>query len=148
MNPPGPLPGEHSFPFLGALPGHPSPRALAEHFVTLKIAPVVVLLVAGITLSLMLEGNAQERKSQLTVTIEGTGSGEVTSKPPGITCRERTCAAGFPNGEQVMLTATPLSISDFAGWKGAGCSGTKPTCIITLSGDQEVTAAFKLREGA
>jgi len=76
----------------------------------------------------------------LTVNKNGTGSGTVTSSPSGINCGV-TCSASFAQGTTVTLTATPASGSVFAGWGGAGCSGTGG-CTVTMSAAQSVTATF------
>jgi hypothetical protein len=76
----------------------------------------------------------------LTVAIAGTGSGTVTSNPPGIAC-PTTCSAPFTSGTVVTLTAAPGAGSTFAGWSGGGCSGTGP-CAVTVSGSVVVTATF------
>jgi hypothetical protein len=74
------------------------------------------------------------------VTVSETGSGKVTSSPPGIDC-PTTCSAIFSAGTKVSLTATPASGgSTFAGWSGA-CSGAK-TCILTMNSSQSVSATF------
>ena len=70
----------------------------------------------------------------------GTGSGTVSSNPGGISCQP-TCSASFSTGTLVTLTATPAANSYFAGWGGA-CSGTSPTCNVTLSANQLVAATF------
>lgn len=76
----------------------------------------------------------------LTVNKNGTGSGTVTSSPSGINCGV-ACSASFAQGTTVTLTATPASGSVFAGWSGAGCSGTG-SCTVTMSAAQSVTATF------
>jgi hypothetical protein len=76
----------------------------------------------------------------LTVAIAGTGTGTVTSSPPGISC-PTTCSAPFATGTVVTLTAAPGAGSTFAGWSGGGCSGTGP-CAVTVSGSVVVTATF------
>jgi Divergent InlB B-repeat domain len=47
----------------------------------------------------------------------------------------------FNFGSTVTLTESPASGSTFAGWSGAGCSGTG-TCTVTMNAAQTVTAAF------
>lgn len=63
------------------------------------------------------------------VAWSGIGQGAITSSPAGISCGAQ-CAASFPVGTTVTLTATPKSGSTFAGWSGA-CSGTG-ACTLTL----------------
>lgn len=78
----------------------------------------------------------------LDVEKSGTGSGSVTSSPPGISCGA-TCSHAYAHGTSVTLTATPAEGSTFAGWAGGGCSGTG-TCTVTTNLDTTVTATFKL----
>jgi hypothetical protein len=66
----------------------------------------------------------------------GTGSGTVTSTPPGINCGS-TCQANFTTGTNIVLTALADAGSTFFGWSGGGCSGTGP-CAIILSSDTTV----------
>ena len=76
----------------------------------------------------------------LTVIKTGTGSGTVTSAPAGITCGT-SCAASYPSGTGVTLTAAAASGSTFGGWSGGGCSGTG-SCNVTLSAATTVTATL------
>jgi hypothetical protein len=76
----------------------------------------------------------------LSVSKSGSGSGSVTSSPAGIDCGA-TCSASYDDGTPVTLTATPDAGSTFTGLSGGGCSGTG-TCVVTLSGDQAVSAGF------
>jgi hypothetical protein len=76
----------------------------------------------------------------LTVAKSGTGTGTVTSTPPGIDCGT-TCSAAFDSGLGIGLSATPAPGSSFARWTGGGCTGTA-TCAVTLSADTAVTATF------
>ena len=75
----------------------------------------------------------------LTLNVEGTGSGRVTSVPPGIDCHG-SCAGDFPQGAVVILTASGASPSTFAGWSGA-CSG-QGNCTLTMNASAVVTATF------
>jgi hypothetical protein len=78
----------------------------------------------------------------LAIVKSGTGTGSVTSSPAGIDCGG-TCSGEFESGTSVTLTATPATGSTFAGWSGAGCTGTG-TCTVTLDAAKNVTATFPL----
>jgi hypothetical protein len=77
----------------------------------------------------------------LGVTLDGSGSGTVTSMPEGIDCGS-TCSASFPKSSVITLTATAAPGSTFIGWSGA-CEGLLP-CAPELDGDTSVTATFGL----
>jgi uncharacterized repeat protein (TIGR02543 family) len=76
----------------------------------------------------------------LSFTRAGTGSGFVTSNPPGLTCSV-SCSVLFASGTSVTLTANVASNSTFAGWSGA-CTGTAPTCTVSMTQARNVTATF------
>lgn len=83
------------------------------------------------------------RPPPMTVVVQksGAGAGTVVSDPAGVTCGS-TCTATFTGSTGlplITLDATPSTGSRFAGWSGAGCSGTAP-CVV--SADATVTAAF------
>ena len=90
--------------------------------------------------------NVTQSNPTLSVALPGTGSGSVSSSPPGISC-PTTCSATFSGGTQVTLTETPASGSYFAGWSGGGCSGTSSTCVLTLNASEQVNATFTLSQG-
>jgi phospholipase C len=72
------------------------------------------------------------------------GSGTVAGTPGNITDCESGgdgCFGSFTSGTDVTLTATPSSGYTFAGWSGAGCSGTA-TCSIAVTSNTSVTATF------
>lgn len=75
----------------------------------------------------------------LRTSTSGTGGGTVTTSPAG---------TSFTSGTSVTLTATPNTGSSFSGWSGA-CTGTSPTCQITMNATQTVAATFypSLRAG-
>jgi len=75
----------------------------------------------------------------LNVSPAGNGTGTVTSSPAGINCGS-TCSASYAPGTVVTLSQSAASGSTFTGWSGA-CSGTT-TCVVTMNGDQSVTATF------
>jgi Bacterial Ig-like domain (group 3)/Cadherin-like beta sandwich domain/Domain of unknown function (DUF5122) beta-propeller len=63
--------------------------------------------------------------------------GIVTSNPPGISCdstHSLVCGAAFATGTPVTLTYT----GNFTSW-GGDCSGTSPTCLVTLNNDKAVS---------
>jgi PKD repeat protein len=79
-------------------------------------------------------------RDQLTVSKAGTGSGQVSSSPAGISCGG-SCQASFDDGTSVTLTATPDASSVFTGWSGCTANGPN-SCTVLLSQDTTVTATF------
>lgn len=80
----------------------------------------------------------------LTVSLAGIGGGTVTDSDGYITCGT-ICSGLYAGGSSVTLTETPPPGAVFAGWSGAGCSGTAPTCILTngaAGSSQTVIATF------
>lgn len=77
----------------------------------------------------------------LSVTRSGNGMGGVQSAPAGLDCGP-TCTRSFPVGTMVTLTATPQTGSTFTRWSGGACSGSAPTCSITLTSNIVVDADF------
>lgn len=83
-------------------------------------------------------------QDQLNVTINGTGSGNVSSTPAGIDCStaDGTCSFNFTDGTLITLTAAPdSSTSTFDGWTGCP-SATSTTCSFTLSATTTIMATF------
>jgi hypothetical protein len=76
-----------------------------------------------------------------TLKVGNTGPGTVTSSPTGISCGT-VCRKGFAEGTSVTLTAVPDSGHVFLGWSGA-CTGTEPTCTVTLATSRTVGAVFE-----
>ncbi len=74
-------------------------------------------------------------RNHLSMNKIGTGSGMVATDPGG---------TDFEAGTVLTLRAVPAANSTFAGWSGR-CSGTKPTCTITMNSSTSVSAAFKLK---
>ena len=75
----------------------------------------------------------------LTITKTGTGTGTVECSIGGGPAG--ACAATYPEGTKVTLTAHAAAGSTFAGWSEAGCSGTGP-CEITITGPTEMKPQF------
>ena len=85
--------------------------------------------------------DAPDPKVPLNIMVAGSGTGTVTSSPAGISCTAASCSADFDPNTVVTLTAVPGTGSVFAGWAGA-CTGTVPTCDVTLAQAATVTATF------
>jgi hypothetical protein len=89
-----------------------------------------------------------ERPVLVAVSGLGSGSGTVTSAPSGISCRQGsglpgTCAAFFPEGTVVTLSAAASSGSIFRRWGGECASAVGTTCTVTAAGgDRSVTVQF------
>lgn len=82
---------------------------------------------------------------ELSVALDGAGSGSVTSDPPGIDCASGSgadCTEILDYGTIITLTATAGISSTFVGWNNA-CTGTGD-CIITMDNSKSVTASFGL----
>lgn len=83
---------------------------------------------------------------QVSVTLDGTGTGTVTSIPADISCLSGSvdgCSATFASGASVSLSASADVNSVFAGWSGA-CSGSSNPCSITVNSALNTTATFNL----
>jgi phospholipase C len=78
---------------------------------------------------------------QLSVASPPANAGTITSNPKGIKC-PTMCSASFAQNTAVMLTAEAEGSYFFAGWSGGGCTGTSPTCSITVTAATNVTANF------
>jgi hypothetical protein len=88
------------------------------------------------TLSVRLRGVGARR---VTVSLDGTGTGRVTSTPAGIDCGT-TCSALFTG--RVTLTATADPDQFFAGW-GGNC-GTRAKCRLPAQdATTTITAVFQ-----
>lgn len=82
----------------------------------------------------------EELTPRLTVTVEGDAKGTVTSSPAGINCGT-DCSETYASDTGVTLTAHPEGSAAFAGWSGA-CTGSAPTCTLTMDRSRSVTATF------
>jgi len=76
--------------------------------------------------------------------VTTVGDGTVTSSPTGIDCGTLTadCTNSYSNSTSVTLTATPGAGQTFTGWSGGVCSGSSPTCAVSMTEARSVTATF------
>ena len=111
-------------------------------------ASVAVQVVALSTIDLEV---AMTPSFDLTLQGIGEGSGEVISDTGGINCamdgtvENGTCNALFTDGTAITLTAVASEGSLFSGWSGTSCSGTDPSCTITMDQAHSVSASFALQ---
>lgn len=77
---------------------------------------------------------------ELSLALQGSGSGWVTSEPSGINCGV-DCAANYDFGTVVILSPNVETGSALVGWTGGGCSGTGP-CAVAVAGATPATATF------
>lgn len=83
----------------------------------------------------------QNASAALNVTLDGTGTGTVSSTASNLAC-EQNCSKSYPVGTRVTLVATAVPGSAFSGWSGA-CSGLT-TCTVNLDAAKSVTATFNV----
>ena len=102
---------------------------------------------SGLTCSVTMDANrsvtATFTLKQYTLTVTPTGAGKVTGD--GIDCGTNTtndCTQIYDHGTQVTLTAEPESpVANAVQW-GGDCSGTDPSCTLTITGNRSVSATF------
>jgi List-Bact-rpt repeat protein len=81
---------------------------------------------------------------QFTLSVGRSNPGYVGGTPTGndraLDCGS-FCSAKFTSGTAVTLTAVPPAGKTFNSWSGS-CSGTAPTCTVTITKDTSVQANF------
>jgi FG-GAP-like repeat/Divergent InlB B-repeat domain len=94
------------------------------------------------SVSVMLNTGIPTTAFTLSITDAGSGTGTVSSDPPGIQCGA-VCSASFASRTTVTLNAVAepyIFASVFTGWSGS-CSGVS-TCSVVMNADKSVTANF------
>jgi Divergent InlB B-repeat domain len=91
-------------------------------------------------------GEKTAGNNNLTITVGGSGAGQVVSTPPGLSC-PAVCVAPFPDNSSITITATPAAGSTLASFSAncvpANPQTTPPTCIVPIvTSDVTVTATF------
>jgi sugar/nucleoside kinase (ribokinase family) len=83
---------------------------------------------------------------QFYVVVSKKNRGTVVVNETGQRCGKKcSFSVVVPTSGTVTLTATASGRNVFAGWAGA-CSGTEPTCTVTLDAAKSVTALFVKRK--
>jgi hypothetical protein len=72
----------------------------------------------------------------------GTGTGTVTSSPPGIDCG-LDCEEQYEEGTVVTLTGAPGANTKAATWTGCDSVNGENKCLVSMSAAKEVTATFE-----
>ena len=88
--------------------------------------------------------NAAFKKSASTFALTASVTGNGVVAGGGISCTSSggsSCSSDEAANSTVTLTAQPGSGASFNGWGGA-CSGTSPSCSLTMNAAKSVTAAF------
>jgi uncharacterized repeat protein (TIGR02543 family) len=75
------------------------------------------------------------------MSVVETGNGSITDSTNHLSCG-KACAMFATNGSVLSLKASTASGAVFAGWTGA-CSGTDPSCSVTVNGQMTAAATFK-----
>ncbi len=85
--------------------------------------------------------------SKLSITVSGSGAGEIDSSPSGIACsyplQSGFCWAYFTN-PSVSLNAVSSPGSRFSGWGGACAACAANPCIVILNSSKNCSAGFAL----
>jgi hypothetical protein len=87
-----------------------------------------------------LGSNGGGGNSDLNLTVGITGSGTVSSAPPGLGC-SFNCVGTFLSGTTVTLTATPTGSATTASWVGCD-SMSANVCTVTLLTNRTVSVTF------
>lgn len=78
----------------------------------------------------------------LTATMIGSGSGILSAL--GLSCISDSCTGNYLYNTPVTITATPATYSTFSFWTGCD-SASSNTCIVTMTDNRSVSAAFTLK---
>jgi hypothetical protein len=88
------------------------------------------------------------RGEPVDVAVTTGGPGTVYSDPNRLACGlgGKSCIETFSSGTTVLLRAVPEEGSAFRAWGGSCADARSTTCVLSLSGPAEVTAAFEHTE--
>ncbi len=121
----------------------------ANNTTSLTLEAATLALVSTLTI------NVTDNDALLTVSTAGSGTGTVASSPAGISnCGAASgadCTELYDIGTSVTLTPTAGASSTFSGWTGThagSCTGTAPSCTLSMAASRSVTANFTLKQYA
>ena len=83
-----------------------------------------------------------DNPQKLTVKVEPSGAGGLTSWPDGICCPDGLCEWEFPQGTEVILTAYFMTGYEFDHWEG-DLEGREISKPVMMDSAKTVTAVFK-----
>ncbi|MBI1773275.1 MAG: hypothetical protein HYR68_13185 [Burkholderiales bacterium] len=108
----------------------------------LRLTPLTLASICLVTTCVLPAGTVHAQNTAVSLSISLTGTGRISSEPAGIRC-DNTCVGNFNAGTNVTLTATPANKYMTLGSWGGACSGSGPTCVVTMNAAKSVTASFK-----
>ena len=91
----------------------------------------------------ILGGSTNPENRTLTVSMDGSGTGNVTSSPAGINTSSGIYSFDFSENTIVTLNAAPAEGSTFSNWTG-GVEGVNASVNVTMDADKNITANFAL----
>ena len=101
--------------------------------------------ISGVTVDMGAYEYQSPNYYRLLVNLAGPGAGWVHSAPPHIACPS-ACQREFEIGAQVVLTATPGTTSQVAGWEG--CDNVVGNiCTLNMTAPRSVTVTFSHNPG-
>lgn len=99
----------------------------------------------GVTAGTDVSATFETASYDVTVTIDGSGGGNVFSTPPGIDVEAGATTFAFDHGTLVTLTAEADDLSLFAEWSPGPCADElDPVCTFEITEDVEAEAVFDL----
>jgi len=150
------------FRFAGNAPGSDYPQEVVDYLAALGLLPTDPVLIngqpAGYTHGQALmqgkppydgaggTGPGPGPGASVALAVVRSGPGSVARSPAGTPVAGADGSFDYAAGTAVTLTAQPDSGARFVGWSGA-CTGTAPTCQLTLNSAVSTVAAFAPGQG-
>ena len=111
-----------------------------------RIVRVTVTAIAALFVFAVPGGSVASTKASAVLELRvGSLDAAVTLDPTGTlldpNCPQNTCKFSYVLGTKVKLAAVNGAMSSFVEW-GGGCSGSYPTCELTVNRNRNVRASF------